>query len=293
MVRRDGREAAAADQRDAAPLGVDPRVRLGDRRPGRRAPPRPPGPGARARPAPPRAASREGSSRSPISASSPKRSRPHAASTIASRPRSPRLRRRVSMLPRSGSIERVGSSASSWARRRAEAVPIRIPGPDRVRAAERVARILALGVGADDEALDVRGGHVLRRVHGDVDAALEQRLLELLDEDPAGADLAERARAVAVARRRDRHERDLDAPTARNASAARSAWVSASLLPREPTRSSTAASRGARLAAEEAAPRADAHERGRRLQRQRPPDAHRSRHDCSSSSPNRCRTTSA
>ena len=37
-------------------------------------------------------------------------------------------RRRVSMLPRSGSISREGSSASSCARRRTEAVPIRIAG---------------------------------------------------------------------------------------------------------------------------------------------------------------------
>ena len=39
---------------------------------------------------------------------------------------------------------------------------------------------------------------------------LEQRLLELLDEDAALADLAERPRPVAVAGGRDRHERDLD-----------------------------------------------------------------------------------
>jgi hypothetical protein len=58
----------------------------------------------------------------------PSRSSPQAASTIASRPRSRRFRRRVSMLPRKGSISRDGSSASSCAFRRTEAVPIRIPG---------------------------------------------------------------------------------------------------------------------------------------------------------------------
>jgi hypothetical protein len=47
-------------------------------------------------------------------------------------------------------------------------------------------------------------------MHGDVDAAVEQRLLELLDEDTAFTDLAERLGAVAVAGRRDRHERNLD-----------------------------------------------------------------------------------
>ena len=43
---------------------------------------------------------------------------------------------------------------------------------------------------------------------------VEQRLLELLHEDAARADLAERLRPVAVAGGRDRHERDLD-PRAR------------------------------------------------------------------------------
>jgi hypothetical protein len=47
-------------------------------------------------------------------------------------------------------------------------------------------------------------------VNGDVDAMLEQRFLELLHEDAARADLAERLRPVAVARGRDRHEGDLD-----------------------------------------------------------------------------------
>ena len=44
-----------------------------------------------------------------------------------------------------------------------------------------------------------------------VDATLEQRLLELLDEHSALADLAERAAAVAVAGRRDGNKRDLAA----------------------------------------------------------------------------------
>ena len=47
-------------------------------------------------------------------------------------------------------------------------------------------------------------------MHGDVDAVVEKRLLELLDEHSARTDLAERLRAVAVAGGRDRDERDLD-----------------------------------------------------------------------------------
>ncbi len=85
------------------------------------------------------------------------------------------------------------------------------PGTNPVGSAERVTRILARRVRADDEAVGVGRGHVLRGVDRDVDPAVEQRLLELLDEDAALADLAERLRAVAVACRRDRDERDLDA----------------------------------------------------------------------------------
>src|SRR5438477_343715 len=48
----------------------------------------------------------------------------------------------------------------------------------------------------------------------DVDAAAEQRLLDLLHEHAALTDLAERPRAIAVARSRDRDECDLDPPPA-------------------------------------------------------------------------------
>ena len=104
------------------------------------------------------------------------------------------------MFPRSGSTERLGSSARSCARRRADAVPIRIAGPDLGRPAQRVARILARRVRADGEPVRVGRGHVLRGVHRHVDAAGEKRLLELLDEHAPAPDLAERPRAVAVAR---------------------------------------------------------------------------------------------
>ena len=150
-----------------------------------------------------------GSNRCPTSAARPRRSSPQAARTTASRFRSPRLRSRVSMFPRKGSIESVGSSASSWARRRAEAVPMRIPGRSSDRAAERVARVVAHEVGADGQPGRVTRGHVLRGVDGGVDPPVEQGLLELLDEDAAVADLAEGATSVAVAGGRDRHERDL------------------------------------------------------------------------------------
>jgi len=59
------------------------------------------------------------------------------------------------------------------------------PGPQLRDSTERVARILAREVRADDEAVGIGRRHVLRRVHRDVDPSAEQRLLELLDEDPA------------------------------------------------------------------------------------------------------------
>ena len=48
-------------------------------------------------------------------------------------------------------------------------------------------------------------------MHGNVDAAVEQRFLQLFDEDTASSDLAKGTCAVAIARRRDGNERDLDA----------------------------------------------------------------------------------
>ncbi len=211
VVGRNRSEAAAADDSDTAPL----RPRRGGaspgRRPPRRAPPRPRAPVARARPARPRAASPRVEADSRSRAPSPSRSRPHAASTIASSPRSPRLRRRVSMFPRSGSIESDGSSASSCARRRTDAVPMRIPAASASAPHSASRGSSRAQVRADGEPVRVRRGHVLRGVDGDVDPPGEQRLLELLDEDAARADLAERPRPVAVAGRRDRDERDLDA----------------------------------------------------------------------------------
>ena len=189
MVRRDRCQAAAADRGDASALGFDAAPRLGVV--GRRDELLLAGANLhRERTLPRLGQQLSGSKRCPISPASPSRSSPQAASTTASSPRSPRLRRRVSMLPRSGSIESSGSSASSCARRRTEAVPIRIPGRSAVGAAERVARVLPREVRADGEAGRVRRGHVLRRMDRGVDPPLEQRLLELLDEHAALADLA-------------------------------------------------------------------------------------------------------
>ena len=84
------------------------------------------------------------------------------------------------------------------------------PRPKTHGPAERVAGILARRIGPDGKAFGVGRGHVLGRVDGHVDPTREQGFLELLDEDAALADLPERLRPVAVARGRDRDERDLD-----------------------------------------------------------------------------------
>jgi hypothetical protein len=47
-------------------------------------------------------------------------------------------------------------------------------------------------------------------VHSDVDPPLEQSLFKLLDEHAPRPDLAEGKRAIAIARGRDRDERELD-----------------------------------------------------------------------------------
>ena len=217
VVRRHRREAAAADRGDARALGLDAtaRLRVVDAR--RRAPPRPRAPAARARPGPPPAAARPGRSGSPIS-------RAEAEPVEPARGEDDRVEPALAALAQA----RVDVAAQRLDReRRLEREQLRAPahrggadahpGPELGRAAERVARILARQVRADREPVGVRRGHVLRGVHGDVDAPVEQRLLELLHEDAARADLAERPRAVAVARGRDRHERDLDARRARSA----------------------------------------------------------------------------
>ena len=57
---------------------------------------------------------------------------------------------------------------------------------------EHVAHVLALGEGDDVQPLGDRRRHVLGRVHGHVDAVLEQRGLELLGEQSLVADLGQR-----------------------------------------------------------------------------------------------------
>ena len=70
-------------------------------------------------------------------------------------------------------------------------------------------------------------------MHCNVDPALEKCFLELLDEDSALADLPERLRAISIAGRRDRDERDL------NPGAAKHFYSATGLGERKPTAAGT------------------------------------------------------
>ena len=88
----------------------------------------------------------------------------------------PRVDVPAQRLDRQGRLEREQLRAPAHRRR-----PDPHPGLERPRTAERVARILALRIRADREPFDVRRGHVLSGVHGEVGLLRQQRLLDLLD----------------------------------------------------------------------------------------------------------------
>jgi hypothetical protein len=130
---------------------------------------------------------------------------------------SARRSRRVVTLPRSGSTSRSARQARSCAARRALPVPIRAPAGSASSVAkrppgERVARIGALREGHQREALRHARRQVLRAVHRQVRAPVEQRLLELLHEEPLAAHLRERhvLESVAGGAQRDQLRRDAE-----------------------------------------------------------------------------------
>src|SRR5690606_36630743 len=82
---------------------------------------------------------------------------------------------------------------------------------DAAAADQRVARILALGGGRHGQAGGQLGRHVLHAVHREVGLAVEQRLLDLLDEQALAADLGQRAVDDAVAGGLDDEELDGEA----------------------------------------------------------------------------------
>ena len=73
---------------------------------------------------------------------------------------------------------------------------------------QHVARILARQEGRDHEARRLRRRHVLHAVHGGIDAAAEQRFLDLLDEQALAAGLGQRPVLDHVAGGLDDHDLD-------------------------------------------------------------------------------------
>ena len=73
---------------------------------------------------------------------------------------------------------------------------------------EGVARIVALKEASELETAGKEGRHVLGRMHGEIDAARRERLLDLLDEEPLAAQFGECPVLDLVARRADDHDLD-------------------------------------------------------------------------------------
>ncbi len=102
---------------------------------------------------------------------------------------------RASTLPTQRNDGQVGPAAEGLARRAAQAGGAepralgQVPGAGEGDADEDVSRVLALGNGGDDEAGGSFGGHVLERMDGGVDTALQERGLDLLGEKALAADL--------------------------------------------------------------------------------------------------------
>ena len=141
-----------------------------------------------------------GSSTAIPSTFSPSRLRPASASSVASAAPSATLRSRVPTLPR------IGTMSISGRRARHLRLAAERSGPDPrtlrqvgkaiaarpVARDQHVARVLPLGNRRDLQPIRQPGRHVLHRVHREIDAPVQQRLLDLLGEEPLAADLGER-----------------------------------------------------------------------------------------------------
>ena len=103
---------------------------------------------------------------------------------------------------------RSGRTAASWARRRTEPVATVAPGASSSRAGPISASAGSRRAheGADRQRLVGTRRQVLGRVHGDVGAAVEDGVLDLLDEHALAADRVQRHVLAAVAGRLDEHE---------------------------------------------------------------------------------------
>ena len=193
-----------------------------------------------ANPVPPPGRSLSGSSRWRTHSVFSSRSRPAAASRIASTCPSASLRRRVSTLPRNSTASTSGRSSLSCARRRWLLVPTFAPAGSEatirvLHRHENIARIDAGRRCRQRKPGRQLGGQILERMHGQVHAALGQRLFDFLGEHALRADLRKRHFLQPVAGGLD----DLDfdrVPCPRSRSAMWLACQRASCEPRLPMR---------------------------------------------------------
>ncbi len=119
------------------------------------------------------------------SGTTPSRSSPAAASTIASTSPSSSLRSRVSTLPRRSCNQHVGSPAQHLRLTpKARRADPRARGELAVPRHEHVERARAFGHRGDHEVLGLLGRQVLRRVHGEIDVAVEERADDLGTNSP-------------------------------------------------------------------------------------------------------------
>ena len=143
----------------------------------------------------------------------PSRLRPASASSVASTSPASSLRSRVSTLPRNDTTLRSGRSRFTSACRRSEAVPTTAPaGSSRSDFALRLMKT-SRGSSRGSTAAMIRPvrqyrRHVLGGMHGDVDLAGRQRLLDLLGEESLAAEFRQRTVADGVAG--GRYGADLD-----------------------------------------------------------------------------------
>ena len=194
------------------------------------------------------------------------------------------------MLPRNGSIERVGSRARSCARRLIDAVPMRIPlrnvfAP--ISASRGSSRSRYAPTTRPSVSLDVMSLAECTATSMRLSSSASSSSLTKTPRAPISPNGRVRSRSPAVVIGTSA----ISMPSRRSLSAPRSACVRASLLPREPTRISTAP--GAlcpRLTTSSSA--SNTHECCRRLQGKRATDRVR-RLQRSSSRPKRWRTASA
>ena len=114
---------------------------------------------------------------------------------------------------------------------------------------QRVARVLARQRAGQHDAGRQRGLQVLQAVHREVDAAVGQRLVDLLGEQALAADVGQAAVLHRVAGGADRMLLRTPGQTGLRSSMNRRVWISASGEPRVPTRSGPVRDRTASPAA--------------------------------------------